>query len=126
MHTDTLIQQTRTKSQVTPENKMNKQMQLFSFSPPKNFSEEGKLLLAASSFDCTNSVLKITDENTSFSISTPDNWGAKFNKKANDELNKLLELRSQNGFELHVEQVRKKSVIRKKDYSLSSLGTFEN
>ena len=38
----------------------------------------------------------------------------------------LLKHRSQNGNELHVEQVRKNGLISKKDYSLSSLGTFKN
>ena len=39
-HTDTLIQQTKTKPQETLEFKMNKQMQTFSFSPPINLVEE--------------------------------------------------------------------------------------
>ena len=43
-------------------------------------------------------------------------------EKTINELNKLLELRSQNGIELHVEQVRKKGLILINDYSLSSLG----
>ena len=36
-----------------------------------NLSEEGKWLLAVTSFQATNSVCKITDENHSFRISTP-------------------------------------------------------
>ena len=40
-HTDTLIEQTKTKLQETLEFVMNKQMQTFSFSPPINLSEEG-------------------------------------------------------------------------------------
>ena len=50
-HTDTLIEQTKTKPQETLEFKMIKQMQTFSFSPPINLIEEGKWLLAVSSFD---------------------------------------------------------------------------
>ena len=42
-----------------------------------------------------------------------------------EELNKLLEIRSENDIELHTEQVRKKGLILIKDYSLSSLGTFK-
>ena len=38
----------------------------------------------------------------------------------------MLELRSENGIELHVEQVRKKGLILINDYSLSSLGMFKN
>ena len=65
-HTDTLIEQTRTKRQETLEFKMNKQMQTFSFNPPINLVEEGKWLLAVSSFQCTNSGFNITKENISF------------------------------------------------------------
>ena len=47
-HTDTLIEQTKTKPKETFEFKMNKQMQNFSFNPPTNLIEEGKWLLAVS------------------------------------------------------------------------------
>ena len=47
---------------------MNKQRQIFSFNPPINLLEEDIWLLAVSSFECTNSVFNITDENNSFSI----------------------------------------------------------
>ena len=47
-HTDTLIQQTKTKPQETLEFIMNKQTQTFSFSLPINLLEEGKWLLAVS------------------------------------------------------------------------------
>ena len=70
-HTDTLIQQTNTKPEETLEFKTNKQMQTFSFNPPINLFEESKWLLAVSSFECTSSVLKITNENNSFSILIP-------------------------------------------------------
>ena len=66
-HTDILIQQTKTKPQETLEFKMNKKMQTSSFSPPINLLEKGKWLLAVSSFECTNSVFNITNENNSFS-----------------------------------------------------------
>ena len=68
-HTDTLIEQTKTKPQETLEFKMNKQMQTFSFPPSKNLVEKGKWLLEVTSFECTNSVFNITNENNSFSIS---------------------------------------------------------
>ena len=121
-----MIQQTKTKPQETLEFKMNKQTQTFSFNPPINLFEEGKWLLAVSSFECTNSVFNITNENNSFSIIIPGHWETKSAEKTIDELNKLLELRSQNGIELHVEQVRKKGIILIDDYSLSSLGVFKN
>ena len=93
-HTDTLIEQTKTKPQETLEFKMNKQMQTFPFSPPINLIEEGKLLLAVSSFECTNSVFNITNENNSFSITVPGHWPTKSAEKTIDNPNNLLELSS--------------------------------
>ena len=74
-HTDTLIEQTKTKPQETLEFKMNKQMQ--TFNPPSNLVEEGKWLLAVSSFECTISVLNITNENNSFSLIIPGHYQTK-------------------------------------------------
>ena len=125
-HTDTLIEQTKTKPQETLEFKMIKQMQTFSFNPPINLFEEGKWLLAVSSVECTNSVFNITNENNSFSIIVPGHYETESAEKSINELNKLLELRSQNGIELHVEQVRKKGLVLINDYSLSSLGMFKD
>ena len=123
-HTDTLIEQTKTKPQEMLDFKMNKQTQIFSFNPPINLIEEGRWLLAVSSFECTISVSKITDENFSFSITISGHWKSKSAEKTTDELNYLSELRSENDFGLHVEQVRKKGTFLSKDYSLSSLDTF--
>ena len=72
-----------------------------------------------------NSVLNINVENNSFSITIPGHWFPNLLKKTFDELNKLLEIRSQNDIDLHVEQVGKERLILIKDYSLSSLGTFK-
>ena len=106
-HTDTLIQQTKTKPQETLEFKMNKQRQTFSFSPPINLFEEDKWLLAVSSFECTNSVFNITDDNNSFSIIIPAHWETEVADKIIDELNRLLELRS---LELHVNKLEKEVI----------------
>ena len=125
-HTDTLIEQTKIKPQETLEFKMNKQMQTFSINPPINLVEEGKWLLGVSSFECTNSVFNITNKNGFFSIIVPGHWGSKSAEKTVDELNKLIDLRSENDIELHTEQVRKKGLILIKDYSLSSLDVFKN
>ena len=125
-HTDTLIEQTKTKPQETLEFKMNKQTQTFSFSPTINLLEEGKWLLGVSSLECTNSIFNITNENNSFSVIIQGHYENKSDEKTIDELNKLLELRSQNGIELHVEQVRKKGLILINEYSLSSLGMFKD
>ena len=122
-HTDTLIENTKTKPQETLEFKMNKQMQTFSFNPPLNLIEEDKWLLAVSSFECTNSVFNITNENNSFSIIIPGHYQTKFAEKIIDDLNKLLELKS---LELHVEEVKKrgnKIKIGDKEYKLSD---FDN
>ena len=103
-HTDTLIEQTKTKPQETLEFKMNKQRQTFSFNSPINLLED-KWLLGVSSFECTNSVFNITDDNNSFSIIIPGHYQNKSDEKIIDVLNKLLELKS---FELHVEEVKKR------------------
>ena len=125
-HTDKLIEQTKIKPQETLEFMMNKQMQTFSFNPPINLVEEGKWLSAVSSFDATNSAFNITNQNNSFSITTPGHWNSESAEKTIDELVKLIDLRSENDIDLHVQQVRKKGIILIKDYSLSSLGTFKS
>ena len=104
-HTDTLIEQTETKPQETLEFKMNKQNQTFSFNPSINLLEEGKWLLAVSSFECTNSVFNITNDNNSFSIIIPGHYQNESDQKTVDNLNKLLELKY---LELHVEEVKKR------------------
>ena len=83
-------------------------METFSFSPTINLIQEGKSLIAVTSFEATNSVSNITNENNSFSIPIPGHWNCKSGEKAITELNKLLELRSQIDIELQVDQVRKK------------------
>ena len=67
-------------------------------------------------FEATNCVFKLFIENNRFSITIRGHWKAKSAEKTIDELNKLLELRSQNDIELHVEQVRKKGIILINDY----------
>ena len=79
-----------------------------------------------SSFECTNSVFNITSKNGFFSIIVPGHWESKSAEETVDELNKLLDLRSENDIELHTEQVRKKGLILIKDYSLSNLDMFKN
>ena len=125
-HTDTLIERTKTKPQETLKLKMNKQMQNFPFNPPTNLVEEGKWLLTVCSFECTNSVFNINDENNSFSITIPGHWETKYAEKTIDELNKLLEVRSR---ELHVKEVRKrgnKIKIGGNEYKLSDFDTQKN
>ena len=125
-HRDTLIQQTKTKPQETLEFKMNKQRQIFSFNPPINLVEEDKRLLAVSSFECTNSVFNITDKNNSFSIIIPGHYSSKDDEITFERLNTLLERRSENGIELHVQEVKYRGHIISlggEQYKLSDLGT---
>ena len=108
---------------------MNKQMENFSFIPPINLIEEGKWLPAVTSFEATDSVFNITDENNGFSISTPGYWSSKGGALTIYKLQKLFELRSQNDFEMHVEQARKRGnqiKIGDKEYKLSDPDTQKN
>ena len=125
-HTDTLIEQTKTKPQETLEFKMNKQTQTFSFSPLINLLGEGDWLLGVTSFECTNSVFNIGIENNSFSIIIPMHYKTEMAKKVFNDLIKLLELRS---LEIHVEGVRKRgNKIKMFDnkYELSDFDTQKN
>ena len=106
--------------------KMNKQMETFSFSPTINLSDERKWLLAVTSFETTNSVFNITLENNRFSFTIPGHWNSKSAEEVIDELNKLLELSSQNDTKIYVTEVRKKRIqlkIGDKEYKLSELET---
>ena len=121
-----MIEQLNTKPQEPLKFKKNKQMQNFSFSPLISLVEEGKWLLGVSSFECTNSVYNITDENNSFSITIPGLWQTKSDEKTTDELYKLLELRS---LELHVKEDRKsgkKIKLGDNEYKLSDFDTQKN
>ena len=125
-HTDTLIEQTKTKPQETLGIKMNKQNQSFSFNPSINLLEKGKRLLAVSSFKCTNSIFNITNDNNSFSIIIPSHYQNESDEKTIDNLNKLLELKS---LELHVEEVKKrgnKIKIGDVEYQLSDFDNQKN
>ena len=59
-------------------------------------------------FETTNCVSNISNENNRFSVTILGHWKSKSAEKTIDELNELLELKSQNDIELHVEPVRKK------------------
>ena len=79
-----------------------------------------------SSFECTNSVFNITNENNSFSIIISGHYETEFAEKTIDELNKVIELKS---LELHVEEVRKrgnKIKIGNNEYKLSDFDTQKN
>ena len=65
-HTDTLIEHTNTRPEGTLDFVMSGETETFSFNPPINLVEEGKWLLAVTSFEVRNSVFNITSENKSF------------------------------------------------------------
>ena len=109
--TDTLIQQTKTQLQETLEFKMNKQMQTFSVNPSINLVEEGKRLPAITSFECTNSVFNITNEDNSFSITIPGHWNSESAEKTVQKLKELLE-RDKKDLSLHRPAVREREDVR--------------
>ena len=76
------------------------------FNPPINLVEEGKWLLAVTSLEATNSVLNFTDENNSFSFSTPSHWNSEGSEGNVNKLKNLLELRTENDIKLHVKEVK--------------------
>ena len=88
--------QKETKPHETHKIKLNKQRQTFPFLPPINLVEEGKRLLGVTSFEAINCVFNITNENNSFSITTPGTWNSKSAQKTFDELIKVSELRFEN------------------------------
>ena len=101
-------------------------MQTFSFNPPINLIEEGAWLLAVSSFECTNSVVNIIDENNSFSNIIPGHYQTEFAEKVINDLHTLLELKS---LELHVEEVGKrgnKVKLGHNEYKFSDFYTQKN
>ena len=110
-HTDTLLEQTKTKPQQTLEFEQNKQNEPFSFNPPINLFEERQWLLAVTNFEAGNCVFNITDENNSFSVSTLSHWSSRGEAETINRLHKLLRVRSQNDIELHEKKVQKKSLI---------------
>ena len=122
-HTDTLIEQTKTESQETLEIKLNNQVQTFSFNLPRNLSE-GKWLVTVASSEAMNSVYNFANQNNSFSITTPGHWSSRVGAEASHQLQKNLELRSENVIELHVKEFEKRGnqiKIEDKEHKLSGL-----
>ena len=107
-HTDTHIEQRKTKTQENLKLKLNRQLNNFSYCPPSNLTEQGKRLFAMTSFEATNAVFNTTDENNTFSFSTPGQWYPKGGGEIFGKLFEKLGLRSENDFELHVKEMEKK------------------
>ena len=99
---------------------MKKRMETFSFYPTIYLSEEGIWFLGVPSFEATNSVVNITHENNCFSIILQEHWNSKSSEKTIDELNKILELKSGNDIDLHVEQVKKRNNFDRRLFFIQS------
>ena len=89
---------------------MNEQMETFSFSPILNLAEGGKWFLGVTSFEATNSVFIITDENNSFSNTMEGDWSSRGGVETTNKLQNLLQLRFKSDIKLHVEDVRKRVI----------------
>ena len=79
--------------------------------------------MAVSSFECTNSVFIITNENNSFSITTSGHWNSESAQQTIDKLKELLEL-DKRDLSLQIAAVREKGHkihIREDEYNLSDL-----
>ena len=128
-HADTFFEQTKTKPQKTLEFKMNKQIETFLLNRPINFFEGKEWWVAVTSFKPTKFVLIISDENNTFSITTPGYWTSRGNKWEINKLRELLELRFQTDIQLHVDEVNKKGKQIKRgdiECKLSDLDTRTN
>ena len=102
-HTDTFIEQTRTRHRETLEFYMNEQMENFSFSPPINLLWEGIFSQAVTSYESTNSIFNITNEINSFSITIAGLVSSRVGAETINSLQQFLKLRSVKDFEVHVE-----------------------
>ena len=66
-------------------------------------------------FLATNSVFKKNDETNRVPISTPDDGNSERIGDIIDKLNKLLEQKSENSFELYVKDVEKGGTLTEKE-----------
>ena len=124
--TDTLIEQTKSRPQETLDLKMNKQMETFSFNPPVNLVEEGKRFLAVTSFEATNAVFKITNENKRFLILTHGFWSQNGSEEIINVQKEILELQSQIDIELYVKEVKKRGTRIEIENSGYNLAGFDH
>ena len=65
---------------------------------------ENETLTTSTSFEATNSVFHITDENSSSSITIEGHWSSRGGAETINKLQKLLQLRSKNDIKLHAEK----------------------
>ena len=72
-----------------------------------------------------NSVFNITDENSSFSMSTLGYWSREDGDETINNLNNLTQLRSENDVELYVKEVEKRNARLEIENSGYNLAGFE-
>ena len=80
-------------------------------------------------FEATHSVFNITDENNGFWITTLGQWTPGGCGEFIEELNRILELSSENDFELHVKEVEKRGTqieIENRGYNLAGFDFFKS
>ena len=125
-HTNTMIDQTKTRRKGTLEFKMNEKMETSSVSPPINLIEEGKRLLGANSFEAANSVFSITIENKCFSNTIPGHWSSRVGAEMIIRLQTLLKLGSENDIKLHLEELEKRGNLIKTEEKESELSDLDS
>ena len=96
------------------------------FSALINFYEEGKELKEVTSFEATNSVFNKTDENKSFSISSPSYLTPNDGEETNNKLSETLEPTSQNDIELYVKEAEKRSTRKVIENSRCTSAGFDH
>ena len=84
---------------------------------------------AVTSFETNTSVYNLSNENDSFSVTTPGHWTSKGGAETIEELQKLLELRPENDTDLHVKEVAKSGnqlLEADRKFKLSDLDSHRN
>ena len=89
-HTDTLIEQRKTRPQETLESVVSGQTKTFSFDPPINLAEKEKWSLVVTSFEANYYVFNITDKNISFSLDILGHWDSESAEETINEVNILF------------------------------------
>ena len=108
---------------------MNRQTQNASFNPSINLVEGGNWLLAVTSFEATNSLFNITNENNLFPISIPRHWSSRGGAETIHKLQPSLKLRSEKILNYMWKKFKKKGAqieIGNNENELSDLGTRKN
>ena len=95
-------------------------MHKFAFSHPINITEEENRILTVTSFDATNFMMKKKSSNTTPRHWTPEGGGENFSN-----LVKLIELRSETAFEIHVKEVEQRGTQIDIESSGCSLASFD-